>query len=131
MWRKIILLLLRRPDLLLAHLDAYRQQAGAEWPPLKKRWLLNFLGLILSCFLLASNSTMLLLAAMLDVAFPLENRLWVYALPAGGTLFALLLLAFFVWRSKQKPISLIQRNLAQDYEALRRYAAQERPAKES
>ena len=70
MWGKLAQLFFRRPDLVLAHLDAYALQAGREWRNAKKNWSAALLGLLIGAFLLVLALALLAFAVMLDTALP-------------------------------------------------------------
>ncbi len=114
MWGRFTLLILRRPDLLLAHLGAYRGQMREEWPSLRRYWRRRLVALIFSAMLLSISLGLLILAAMLDLAFPIQNRLWVYLLPASVFLLSLLIVLFLRFRSKYKKPSELRQQWQQD-----------------
>ena len=124
MWGKLAQLFFRRPDLVLAHLDAYALQAGREWRSAKKNWSAALLGLLIGAFLLALALALLAFALMLDTALPVvAARFWLYGAPAALLLLALALLALS-WRALQRHNgqSELKRQAQADFALLRTLA---------
>lgn len=119
MWRKLLSLLVRKPELLLNHLEAYGIQASQELRAARARYLRAFAGLVLSSLIIALSLVLLAFAGMLDLALALQNREWVYGMPAG--LLALSGLAFYYFQSllKKQPPSTLKEQLQADFDLLK------------
>jgi hypothetical protein len=131
MWGKLAQLFFRRPDLVLAHLDAYAEQAGREYRSFKQGLGLALLGVIISAFLLALGLALLVFAAMLDLALvTVAQRLWLYALPTGLIFLSALSLAYFLRQLQSRgQESQVKQQLQTDFAVLRDLAQKKPPEK--
>ena len=115
MWRKLLSLLVRKPELLLNHLEAYGIQATQELREARGRYLRAFAGLVLSGLIFALSLVLLAFASILDLGLVLQNREWVYGIPAALLLLSGLAFYYFKCRFKKQPPSLLTEQLRADF----------------
>ncbi len=119
MWRKLLSLLVRKPELLLNHLEAYGVQASQELREARGRYLRAFAGLVLSSLIFALSLVLLAFASILDLGLVLQNREWVYGLPAGLLVLSGLAFYYFQCRLKKQPPSTLKEQLQADFDLLK------------